>query len=123
MSIVTVTTEQVRELIQQLAAQTVAASITPEMVANILENMRQLNDQERLKVIAIAEAYIAEIQNTGISADKVLLDEGTGLKAENAQDALAELAEVLDDMFVYVDDDTPAICGQAICGQAICGVI
>lgn len=80
MSIVTVTTEQVHELIQQLAAMTSAASITPEIVANIFENMRQLNDQERAKVIATAEAYIAEIQNTGISAEKVLLDDGTTVK-------------------------------------------
>ena len=29
----------------------------------------------------------------------------------------------IEDMFEYVGDDTPAICGQAICGQAICGVI
>ena len=49
MSEVPVTTEQVHELIQQLAAQTVAASITPEMVANIFEKMRQLNDQEKNK--------------------------------------------------------------------------
>jgi hypothetical protein len=85
MSIVTVTTEQVRELIQQLAAQTSAASITPEMVANIFENMRQLNDQERAKVIATAEAYIVEIQNTGISAEKVFLDEGNVTEELNSR--------------------------------------
>ena len=61
MAEVTVTTEQVHELILQLAAMNVAASITPEMVANIFENMRQLNDQERPKVIATAEAYIQQI--------------------------------------------------------------
>lgn len=69
MSIVTVTTEQVHELIQQLAAMSSAASITPEIVANIFENLRQLNDQEREKVIATAEAYIAEIENIGISGE------------------------------------------------------
>ena len=71
MSIVTVTTEQVHELIQQLAAQASESSITPELVANIFEKLRQLNDQERAKVIAAGEAYIAEIRNTGISAEKV----------------------------------------------------
>ena len=76
MSKVTVTTEQVRELIEQLAAQTVAASITPEMVANIFENMRQLNDQEREKVIATAEEYIRQIQNLGLDADHVTLESG-----------------------------------------------
>ena len=87
MSIVTVTTEQVHELIQQLAAQTVAASITPEMVANILENMRQLNDQERLKVIAVAEEYIAEIL-------------GTDVQAENVEYRNANVYEKLDEIFV-----------------------
>ena len=71
MSIVTVTTEQVHELIQQLAAQTVAASITPEMVANIFEKMRNLNDQEREKVIAVTEAYIARLLNMGISSENI----------------------------------------------------
>ena len=71
MAEVTVTTEQVHELIQQLAAMTAAASITPEIVANIFERMRNLNDQERLKVIAVAEAYIEEIQEQGVSAEKV----------------------------------------------------
>lgn len=71
MSEVPVTTEQVHELIQQLAAMNVAASITPQIVANIFENMRQLNDQEREKVIATAEAYIAQIENYNINANKV----------------------------------------------------
>ena len=89
MSALTVTTEQVHELIEQLAAMTAAASITPQMVANIFENMRQLNDQERAKVIATAEAYIAEIQNTGISVKKVLLDDG-GSSGATIDDILTE---------------------------------
>lgn len=67
----TVTTEQVREAIEQLAAMVAAASISPQTVADILEMMRNLNDQERLKVIAVAEAYIAQIENTGINAELV----------------------------------------------------
>ena len=104
MSIVTVTTEQVHELIQQLAAQTVAASITPEMVANIFENMRQLNDQERLKVIAVAEAYIEQIRNIGIDADHVLYTD---------KNVKQELDKINGDLYVeesethseYVKDD------------------
>lgn len=72
MSTLTVTTEQVHELIEQLAAMTAAASITPQMVANIFENMRQLNDQEREKVIATAEAYIQLIEDLGITKDNVV---------------------------------------------------
>lgn len=82
MSQVTITTEQVHELIEQLAAMTAAASITPEIVANIFEKMRNLNDQERLKVIEIAEAKIAEIQNIGIAADHVTLDSGETVEEE-----------------------------------------
>lgn len=81
----TVTTEQVHELIEQLAAMTAAASITPEIVANIFEKMRNLNDQERLKVIEIAEAYIYEIQNTGIPAEKVLMPNGSNAVLEFAK--------------------------------------
>ena len=65
MSEVPVTTEQVHELIQQLAAMNVAASITPQIVANIFEKMRNLNDQEREKVIAVAEACIQQIEDHG----------------------------------------------------------
>lgn len=36
---------------------------------------------------------------------------------------LDDVLEGFENMFEYVGDDTPAICGQAICGQAICGVI
>ena len=82
MSQVTITTEQVHELIEQLAAMTAAASITPEIVANIFEKMRNLNDQEREKVIAVAEAKIAEIQDIGIAADHVTLDSGATVEAE-----------------------------------------
>lgn len=67
----TITTEQVREAIEQLAAMVAAGSISPQTVADILEMMRNLNDQEREKVIATAEAYIAEIQNTGLPAENV----------------------------------------------------
>jgi hypothetical protein len=37
--------------------------------------------------------------------------------------SVADYISEIEDMFEYVGDDTPAICGQAICGQAICGVI
>lgn len=66
MSQVTITTEQVHELIEQLAAMTAAASITPEIVANIFEKMRQLNDQEKDKIIAITQAYLQELNQAGI---------------------------------------------------------
>lgn len=69
MSEVPVTTEQVHELIQQLAAQNVAASITPEMVANIFEKLRNLNDQEKEKVIAVAESFIARLLSIGIGSE------------------------------------------------------
>jgi hypothetical protein len=85
MSQVTITTEQVHELIEQLAAMTAAASITPEIVANIFEKMRNLNDQEREKVIAVAEAYIEEIQNTGIPAEKVLMPNESNAAVEFAK--------------------------------------
>lgn len=65
-----VTTEQVREAIEQLAAMVAAASISPQTVANILEMLRKLTDQEREKVIAIAEAKIKEIQDIGIIEDQ-----------------------------------------------------
>ncbi len=84
MSEVPVTTEQVHELIQQLATMTAAASITPEIVANIFERMRNLNDQERLKVIAVAEEYIEQIHNTGIEAEKVSYNGGTVAATLNA---------------------------------------
>jgi hypothetical protein len=77
-----VTTNQVAELIAQLAAMTAAASITPQTVAAILEKMRNLNDQEREKVIAVAEAKIAEIQDIGIAADHVTLDSGVTVEEE-----------------------------------------
>ena len=80
-----VTTNQVAELIAQLAAMTAAASITPQTVAAVLEKMRNLNDQEREKVIAVAEAYIEEIQNTGIPAEKVLMPEDSNALLEFAR--------------------------------------
>ena len=69
MNQVTVTTEEVHELIVQMAAMTAAASITPEIVANIFEKMRNLNDQEREKVIAVAEAFIARLLRIGIGSE------------------------------------------------------
>lgn len=80
-----VTTNQVAELIAQLAAMTAAGSITPQTVAAILEKMRNLNDQEREKVIAVAEAYIEEIQNTGIPAEKVLMPNESNAALEFAK--------------------------------------
>ena len=76
----TVTTEQVREAIEQLAAMVAAGSISPQTVADILEMMRNLNDQERLKVIDTGEAYIQEILNTGIPAEKVSIDDNSNVK-------------------------------------------
>lgn len=96
MAEVTVTTEQVHELIQQLAAMNVAASITPEMVANIFEKMRNLNDQEREKVIAVAEAFIARLLSIGISGEyaesdvdeiRIETDGGTLIVRINAEGA------------------------------------
>lgn len=77
-----VTTNQVKEMIDQLAAMTAAASITPEIVASIFEKMRNLNDQEREKVIKVATEYIEEIKTTGIQADKVHLNSGSNAEAE-----------------------------------------
>lgn len=77
-----ITTNQVREAIEHLAAMSSAASITPETVASIFEMMRNLNDQEREKVIAVAEAKIREIQDIGIAADHVTLDSGATVEAE-----------------------------------------
>ena len=70
----TVTTEQVREAIEQLAAMVAAASISPQTVAGILEMLRNLNDQERLKVIAVAEEKILEIQELGTGIEEALND-------------------------------------------------
>lgn len=67
---------------------TAAASITPEIVANIFEKMRNLNDQEREKVIAVAEAKIAEIQDIGIAADHVTLDSGVTVEIEMQKKAI-----------------------------------
>ena len=86
----TVTTEQVHEAIEQLAAMVAAASISPQTVADILEMMRNLNDQERLKVIAVGEEYLQEILNTGITADKVTLDSG-----ENVEDTISTILSTL----------------------------
>ena len=112
----TVTTEQVHELIEQLAAMTAAASITPEIVANIFEKMRQLNDYERSKVIAIAEEYIEEIQNTGVPANKVSLGAGTGISADNAEAAFRELAQVLR---LFIEDASGDTCFTDASGHIV----
>jgi hypothetical protein len=88
MSQVTVTTEQVHELIEQLAAMTAAASITPEIVANIFEKMRNLNDQEKVKLVAFSEAFIAELderysdikrESTDSEAKEILIEADNGV--------------------------------------------
>ena len=56
----TITTEQVREAIEQLAAMVAAGSISPQTVAAILEMLRNLNDTEKEKVVAVANAKIME---------------------------------------------------------------
>lgn len=61
MSQVTITTEQVREAIEQFAAMVAAASVSPQTVAAILEMLRNLNDQEKVKLVAFSEAFIAEL--------------------------------------------------------------
>lgn len=77
-----VTTNQVKEMIDQLAAMTAAASITPEIVASIFEKMRNLNDQEREKVIKVATEYIEEIKETGVDADKCRTNNGSNVQEE-----------------------------------------
>ena len=77
----TVTTEQVREAIEQLAAMVAAASISPQTVADILEMMRNLNDQEREKVIAVANAKILEIQELNVEAEKVTYNDKSAAEA------------------------------------------
>ena len=117
----TVTTEQVHELIEQMAAMTAAASITPEIVANIFEKMRNLNDQERLKVIEIAEAKIAEIQNIGIAADHVTLDSGVTVEEEMQKKAYmveldqrsASLPLPVDATYYYKGLPTHSVVGTA----------
>lgn len=77
-----VTSNQVKEMIDQLAAMTAAASITPEIVASIFEKMRNLNDQEREKVIKVATEYIEEIRETGVDADKCRTAGGSNVQEE-----------------------------------------
>lgn len=77
-----VTTNQVKEMIDQLAAMTAAASITPEIVASIFEKMRNLNDQEREKVIKVATEYIEEIRETGVDAEKCHTANGSNVQEE-----------------------------------------
>lgn len=77
-----VTSNQVKEMIDQLAAMTAAASITPEIVASIFEKMRNLNDQEREKVIKVATEYIEEIRETGVDAEKCHTDNGSNVQEE-----------------------------------------
>ena len=87
---VSITTNQVHEAIEQFAAMAAAASISPQTVATILEMLRNLNDQEREKVIAVAEAKIREIQELGIAADQVTLESGATVEAEMSA-VIAEL--------------------------------
>lgn len=146
-----VTTNQVKEMIDQLAAMTAAASITPEIVASIFEKMRNLNDQEREKVIKVATEYIEEIRETGVDADKCRTNNESNVQAEldrldvNVEkiqttiggfegfsvDKLNSIISILDKHFLLIelrDDNIPpsgqnrtALCGSALCGYAICG--
>lgn len=65
-----ITTEQVREAIEQFAAMAVAASVSPQTVANILEMLRNLNDQEKEEITAVAEDFIQRIASIGITGKR-----------------------------------------------------
>lgn len=93
----TVTTEQVREAIEQFAAMVVAASVSPQTVANILEMLRNLNDQEKIKVSEIAEAYIQRILNTGLEAEKVSYGESNVEEALNIRPTKQTTPELIND--------------------------
>lgn len=94
-----VTTNQVKEMIDQLAAMTAAASITPEIVASIFEKMRNLNDQEREKVVKVATEYIEEIRQTGVDAEKCATNNGS-----NVQKELDTLGQTIDNFNVKNKD-------------------
>lgn len=142
-----VTSNQVKEMIDQLAAMTAAASITPEIVASIFEKMRNLNDQEREKVIKVATEYIEEIKETGVDADKCRtrnesnvqadldnLNQNVnmlGIEMESLSNRKLDVKVVSKNGINYIsismgtsaptEYGTSAILGKAICGYAICG--
>lgn len=83
-----ITYRQVEELIEQLAAMTVAASITPETVANIFGKMLGLTEQEQARVMQMAQRYIENKIQEGIPADNIILQ--SGATAEEEMQNLAE---------------------------------
>lgn len=83
-----ITYNQVEELIEQLAAMTVAASITPETVANIFGKMLGLTEQEQARVMQMAQTYIENKIQEGIPADNIILQSGA-----TAEEEIQNLAE------------------------------
>lgn len=83
-----ITYNQVRELIEQLAAMTVAASITPETVAHVFGKMLNLTEQEQEKVLLMAQRYIENKIQEGIPADNIILQSGA-----TAEEEIRSLAE------------------------------
>ena len=67
-----ITTEQVREAIEQFAAMVAAASVSPQTVANILEMLRNLSDQEKDQLIEFSTSFMAELERKfgDISAER-----------------------------------------------------
>lgn len=100
-----ITSAQVKEAIDQLAAMTAAASITPEAVASVMEKLRKLTDAERQQVVEVASAYLTEINtksqewlnrllSTGGSADKIVTNNGSNVQSE--LDTLGQRTKGLD---------------------------
>ena len=85
-----ITYRQVEELIEQLAAMTVAASITPETVANIFGKMLGLTEQEQARVMQMAQTYIENKIQEGIPADNIILQ--SGATAEEAANMMLRQA-------------------------------
>lgn len=83
-----ITYNQVEELIEQLAAMTVAASITPETVANIFGKMLNLTEQEQERVLQMARMYIENKIEEGIPASNIILQSGS-----TAEEEMQNLAE------------------------------
>lgn len=83
-----ITYNQVEELIEQLAAMTVAASITPETVANIFGKMLGLTEQEQARVMQMAQTYIENKIQEGIPAGNIILQSGA-----TAEEEIQNLAE------------------------------
>ncbi|MDO4801707.1 MAG: hypothetical protein Q4A15_06045, partial [Prevotellaceae bacterium] len=88
-----ITSAQVKEAIDQLAAMTAAASITPEAVASVMEKLRNLTDAERQQIVEVASAYLTEINtksqewlnrllSTGGPADKIITKNGSNVQSE-----------------------------------------